>query len=108
VVRADRRPGCIRGCRRPPVDPVEAVPAEAAARSVPAGGIQSNRLETLFLAVRFFDRLAHQRGDRDDADIAGRTFTAVVGWIESVITSSLSLELAMRAAAPPESTPWVM
>ena len=36
------------------------------------------------------------------------TFTASVGWIESVITSSLSFELVMRETAPPESTPWVM
>ena len=36
------------------------------------------------------------------------TFTASVGWIESVMTSSFSFEVAMRATAPPESTPWVM
>jgi hypothetical protein len=36
-------------------------------------------------------------GDRDDADVA-RHLHAWVGWIESVITSSLSLEPAMRAA----------
>ena len=34
--------------------------------------------------------------------------TASVGWIESVITSSLSCEAVMRATAPPDSTPWVM
>ena len=34
--------------------------------------------------------------------------TASVGWIESVITSSFSLEEAIRAAAPPDSTPWLI
>src|SRR6266404_5681121 len=34
--------------------------------------------------------------------------TAAVGWIESVITSSFSLEEAIRAAAPPDSTPWLI
>ena len=53
------------------------------------------------------DRLADQGRDRDDADVA-RDRTASVGWIVSVITSSLSLEAAMRATAPPESTPWVI
>src|SRR5262249_3607902 len=36
------------------------------------------------------------------------TLTAWVGWIESVMTSSLSREAVMRATAPPESTPWVI
>ena len=36
------------------------------------------------------------------------TLTASVGWIESVMTSSLSREAVMRATAPPDSTPWVM
>ena len=35
-------------------------------------------------------------------------WTEVVGWIESVITSSFSLEAAMRATAPPDRTPWVI
>src|SRR5690606_37409161 len=34
--------------------------------------------------------------------------TAGVGWIESVMTSSRSLEPVMRAVAPPERTPWVL
>ncbi len=34
--------------------------------------------------------------------------TAVVGWIESVITSSFSIEDVTRATAPPERTPWVI
>ena len=38
--------------------------------------------------------------------ILGALMTAYVGWIESVMTSSFSLEEVMRAAAPPESTPW--
>ena len=38
----------------------------------------------------------------------GASRTASVGWIESVITSSFSCEAAMRATAPPDSTPWVM
>ena len=36
------------------------------------------------------------------------TPTASVGWIESVITISLSLEAAMRATAPHDNTPWVL
>ena len=35
-------------------------------------------------------------------------FTASVGMMESVITSAYRRELAMRATAPPDSTPWVM
>ena len=34
--------------------------------------------------------------------------TASVGWIESVITSCLSLDEVTRATAPPDSTPWVI
>ena len=34
--------------------------------------------------------------------------TAGVGWIESVITSSFNFDEAMRATAPPDSTPWVI
>src|ERR1700738_3696320 len=34
--------------------------------------------------------------------------TASVGRIESVMTSSLSLEDVIRAAAPPDSTPWLI
>ena len=36
------------------------------------------------------------------------TLTAWVGWIESVMTSSLSRDAVMRATAPPERTPWVI
>ena len=36
------------------------------------------------------------------------TRTASVGMMESVMTSSASLEEAIRATAPPERTPWVM
>ena len=36
------------------------------------------------------------------------TRTASVGAIVSVSTSSLSCEAAMRATAPPDSTPWVI
>ena len=38
----------------------------------------------------------------------GALLTASVGRIESVMTSSLSRDEAMRAAAPPDNTPWVM
>jgi hypothetical protein len=38
----------------------------------------------------------------------GVFLTASVGWMVSVITSSFNGEAAMRATAPPESTPWVM
>ena len=34
--------------------------------------------------------------------------TAEVGWMESVITSSSSMEAAIRATAPPDRTPCVM
>jgi len=40
--------------------------------------------------------------------IAGPLFTASLGWMESVITSSLMREFMMRATAPPDRTPWVM
>ena len=33
---------------------------------------------------------------------------ASVGWIESVITSSLSRDAVTRATAPPDSTPWLI
>ena len=36
------------------------------------------------------------------------TFTGSVGAMESVITSSFNFEPAIRATAPPESTPWVI
>src|SRR5205085_8712164 len=35
-------------------------------------------------------------------------FTASVGWIESVITSSFSLDDVTRVTAPPDNTPWVI
>jgi hypothetical protein len=35
-------------------------------------------------------------------------FTASVGWIESVITSSFSFGARCARRAPPDSTPWVM
>src|SRR5262249_30148903 len=68
---------------------------------------QSNRLETdSSAAVRPIAsplRLATER-----VRILRATLTAWVGWIESVMTSSLRLEAVMRATAPPESTPWVI
>jgi chromate transporter len=69
--------------------------------------VQSNRLETdSSLAVREIASPIRS------AIVTTRTLCAAwtpeVGWMESVITSSLSLEPAIRATAPPESTPWVI
>src|SRR6478752_2991266 len=68
---------------------------------------QSNRLDT--------DSSAAVRAIASEIRLAigsvrmfGALVTASVGRIESVMTSSFSLEPAIRAAAPPESTPWVM
>src|ERR1700722_16442035 len=82
-------------------------------RQVDSGGdgsgkpFQSNRLET--------DSSAAVRLMASPISVAiGSTrilldsVTACVGWIESVITNSLRLDLPTRATAPPESTPWVM
>ncbi len=61
-----------------------------------------------FFGRRARDRLADQVGNRDDADVVARNRRLDVGWMESVMTSSCSCEPAMRAMAPPDSTPWVM
>jgi len=73
----------------------------------PAPASQSNRLET--------DSSAAMRpiaspinGATDRVRMLRAPLMAAVGWIESVITSSLSREPAMRATAPPDSTPCVM
>jgi hypothetical protein len=45
------------------------------------------------------------------ATVSARTLplslTASVGWIESVMTSSVSSLASTRATAPPDKTPWV-
>ena len=68
---------------------------------------QSNRLETdSSAAVRPIAspiRLAI-----DSTRMLRATRTASVGWIESVITSSLSYDAVRRATAPPDSTPWLI
>src|SRR5439155_24556368 len=48
------------------------------------------------------------RGAMERTLILRATFTASVGWIESVITSDLSFDEVTRATAPPDSTPWVI
>src|ERR1700722_1255365 len=68
---------------------------------------QSNRLETdSSEAVRPI--ASPIRVATDKIRMLRAPLTALVGWIESVMTSSLSREPAMRATAPPDSTPWVM
>src|SRR3954453_2075446 len=69
--------------------------------------VQSNKLDTdSSAAVRLIALAISEAIDSVRMLVATRT--ASVGWIESVITSSFRREPAMRAAAPPESTPWVM
>src|SRR5262245_23483612 len=68
---------------------------------------QSNRLDTdSSAAVR--PMASPIRLATESMRILRATLTAWVGWIESVMTSSLSREAVMRATAPPESTPWVI
>src|SRR5450631_4331071 len=70
-------------------------------------GSQSNKLDTDSSdAVRLMASAI--RGAIDRVRMLAALRTASVGWIESVITSSFSLEAAMRAAAPPDSTPWLI
>src|SRR5947208_16650648 len=68
---------------------------------------QSNRLDTDSSdAVRLIASAV--RGAIVSVRILAALLTASVGRIESVMTSSFSLEPAIRAAAPPDSTPWEM
>src|SRR5712691_1148742 len=69
--------------------------------------VQSNRLETdSSVAVR---PIASPISVAIDMTLMlEAVFTSSVGWIESVMTSSLSREPEMRAMAPPDSTPCVM
>src|SRR5712691_7689217 len=69
--------------------------------------VQSNRLETdSSVAVR---PIASPISVAIDMTLMlEAVFTSWVGWIESVMTSSLSREPEMRAMAPPDSTPCVM
>ena len=48
------------------------------------------------------------KGAIESVRMLAALLTASVGRIESVITSSFSFDEAMRAAAPPDSTPWEM
>lgn len=65
---------------------------------------QLNRLET-----DSSDAVREMASPMRSAIVMTRTFgaasTADVGWIESVMMSSLSFELEIRATAPPERTP---
>src|SRR5882757_9002138 len=68
---------------------------------------QSNRLDTdSSAAVRPIASAIKVAIDSER--MLGAFFTASVGWIESVMTSSFNFEEAMRVVAPPDSTPWVM
>src|SRR5882672_3991533 len=68
---------------------------------------QSNRLETdSSAAVRPI--ASPMRAATDRVRMLEAPLTAWVAWIESVMTSSLRREPAMRATAPPDKTPWVM
>src|SRR5258708_40337675 len=84
-------------------------PRQGLSVAVSGGGdaCQSNRLDTDSSdAVR---RIASEiRPAIESERMFGVFFTASVAWIESVITSSLSFDEAMRWVAPPDSTPWVM
>src|SRR5262245_8979240 len=74
-------------------------------RRVGAG--QSNRLETdSSAAVRPI--ASPIRVAIDSTLMLRATRTASVGWIESVMTSSLSCDAVRRATAPPDSTPWLI
>ena len=65
---------------------------------------QSNRLDTdSSAAVRAI--ASPIKVETDSTRILRAPRTASVGWIESVITSSFRFDDAMRATAPPESTP---
>src|SRR5262249_19750417 len=68
---------------------------------------QSNRLETdSSAAVRPI--ASPIRVAMDSTRMLRATRTASVGWIESVMTSSLSREAVRRATAPPDNTPWLI
>src|SRR5262245_24946451 len=68
---------------------------------------QSNRLDTdSSAAVRPIASPIRVAIDRPRTLRATRT--ASVGWIESVMTSSLSWEAVTRATAPPDRTPWLI
>src|SRR5450631_2745567 len=70
-------------------------------------GGQSNRLDTdSSVAVRPI--ASPIRVAIGSTRILPASCTSLVGWIESVITSSFSRDLAMRATAPPDSTPWLI
>src|SRR6266487_4537701 len=78
-----------------------------ASRPLTGDSRQSNRLDTdSSAAVR--PMASPIRLATESVRILRATLTAWVGWIESVMTSSLSREAVMRATAPPESTPWVI
>src|SRR5690349_10482906 len=71
----------------------------------PGMTVQSNRLDTdSSAAVRLIASAI--RGAIESVRMLAALVTASVGRIESVMTSSFSREPAMRAAAPPDSTPW--
>ena len=68
---------------------------------------QSNRLDTdSSVAVR--EIASPIRSAIEMTRMFSAASTLDEGWIELVITSSLSLEPAILATAPPDSTPWVM
>jgi hypothetical protein len=71
------------------------------------GSSQSNRLDTDSSdAVRLIASAIS--GAIDRVRMLAALVSASVGRIESVMTSSFSREPAIRAAAPPDSTPWEM
>src|ERR1700754_483848 len=77
----------------------------ASSRSMQGKDCQSNRLETDSSdAVR--PMASPIRAAIEIVRMFAALRTASVGWIESVITSSFSLEEVMRATAPPDRTPW--
>ena len=69
--------------------------------------VQSNRLDTdSSVAVRPIASPINDAIGR--IRILPAASTSLVGWIESVITSSFSRDFAMRVTAPPDRTPWLI
>src|SRR5260370_36364492 len=69
--------------------------------------VQSNKLDTdSSEAVRPMASAISEA--IDSVRILGALRTASLGWMESVITSYIILQPAVHAAAPPDSTPWLI
>src|SRR5688572_26181860 len=106
VAEHDTGPGIVQNRADIALD-VETVTQVHDGRTLSGKGVQSNRLETdSSRAVRAI--ASPIRVAMPMTRMLRDTRTASVGWIESVMTSSFSLDEVMRATAPPERTPWVI